>query len=133
LRCRHVTLVAALGLAALGVVAGVCFGPLSARHAGPETLPQAAAIADRLGLYHRGDTEAGTPVGRLIISEMPLTWERANNVRLGDPHDPCWAGTVAVYAGLLWDVPGYDPMHAARWGKLYVCGDPALIRRLISG
>jgi hypothetical protein len=99
---------------------------------GPQTLQEAAAIAEELGLYHRSDKADGTLWDRIIVSEIPLSFERASQVCINDPSRPCLAGTVAIYAG--WDKlwPNADPACSAVWGELFVYGDPQLIRKLTS-
>jgi hypothetical protein len=121
-----------LGVTALAVLPGLWFWqPAAASHPGPRSLDEAVAIAARAGFCCRGDTETGVPDGRLVISELPLTWQRANGVRLSDPYHPCWAGTVAVYARRgSFNQANFDPARAARWGNLFVYGDPVVIQQL---
>jgi hypothetical protein len=96
----------------------------------PQTLRDAAQVAVGLGLYYRSNRSDGVLIDRLVVSVNPLTYERANTLRINDPDLPCWAGTIAVCTDP--DQFGYleDHRHGARWGGLFVYGDPALVRKL---
>jgi hypothetical protein len=95
-------------------------------------MDEVVAIARKLGLHYRSDHKNGSPiVRRLVISESPLTWERANALTtfalMRNRAD--WAGTVAV----MQDRDGIRLVPDERvhvWGEFLVCGDPALIERL---
>ena len=65
----------------------------------PRTLDQVTRIAEAMGLHSRSDLESGAVNNRLVISDHPLTFERANSLHVGDPDHPCWSGTVAACAG----------------------------------
>jgi hypothetical protein len=97
----------------------------------PQTLYDAVEIAEALGLYHSSDALAGSLNSRVIISEMPLTWERAAGTSLHANH-PCLVCTVAVYydPNRLWANANYVPAYSAIWGDLFIFGDPRLIEKL---
>ena len=85
-------------------------------------------IAQKLGLHYRGDREDGQVQVRLLMSESPLTWERANRLVVGRRQDSDWVGTVAVIQGLkAFPLVSHD---MTVWGKFLVYGDSALIRKL---
>jgi hypothetical protein len=103
-------------------------------------MAEVAAVAKRLGLYYRSERSDGSfdePVPRrLVVSNRPITQERANSLRFQTGH-PCWKGTVAVtldpnhgcddfFLATEDDAPGW----AARWGEGFLFGDPGLIRQL---
>jgi hypothetical protein len=97
----------------------------------PRNLAQLVRIADELGLHHRSDIRSGELGDRLVISNRPLTFERANWLRVGIPEHPCWNGTVAVCAlGRLYQYLA-DPHHGVLWGEVFLYGDPVLIRRIM--
>jgi hypothetical protein len=110
---------------------------------GPRTLKEVVQVATELGLYYRSDrADRAFDNGiryRLVVSESPLTFERAGELRF-KPGDQCWDGTVAVtldrahgfyhfFALTADEYPGW----VARWGDFFLFGDPALIRRLTAG
>ena len=99
--------------------------PLDAR-TGPRTMKEVIALVQKLGLHHRSDREDGTVGSRLVVSESPLTWQRANAFPMVPKKDSDWNGTVAVLRGSL-IVPDQQ-MEA--WGDFFVYGDPSLIKRL---
>jgi hypothetical protein len=98
----------------------------------PRSLQEIARIADSLGLHHRSDIASGAIINRLIISDRPVSFVRANAVHIGDPHRPCWHGTVAACG----DGPSFsyliDGKHGVLWGEFLLYGDPALIRQLMT-
>lgn len=94
---------------------------------GPRTMDEVAAAAEQLGLFLVHDGTAG---GRVLLSEQPLTRERAATMWLHSPHHPRWIGTVAVYLGWRGMMGNYDPACSAVWGEFFLYGDPALIERL---
>jgi len=101
------------------------------RNDGPQTLGEAARAAAGRGFHVlSGDRRDGTLANRLVVSDRPLSWERANLLRFGDPHHPCWAGTAVVCTPLRGYLNLYDPDYAAIWGRLFLYGDRGLIRRL---
>ncbi len=99
---------------------------------GPRTLDQMARIAEKLGLYHRSDIRSGEVSIRLVISDRPLTFERANSLHMGEPEHACWWGTVAACAGGRDYLYLSDPDHGVLWGDIFLFGDPVLIRQLMS-
>ncbi len=90
------------------------------------------AIAQGLGLHCRGDHADGCVSSRLLISETPLSWERANSMRLDERTKSAWHGTVAVFrknrAGV--EMSAEDEMES--WGDFFLYGDPLLIQRLMA-
>ena len=98
----------------------------------PRTLHQVAQIADRLGLYRRSDVHSGVVNSRIVVSDRPLTWERANALHVGDPDHPCWSGTVAAWTGGRAFPYLIDNERGVLWGDLLLYGDPELIRRLMA-
>ena len=101
----------------------------SAARSSPRTTDEVIAIARKLGLHHRSDQVNGDHTfRRLVISEFPITWARANDFSLWRAQSD-WTGMVAV----VWDWDGMRTMPDERmqpWGEFLVYGDPALIERL---
>jgi hypothetical protein len=98
----------------------------------PQTLEDLARIAHRAGLFHRSDLADGHVAGRLVVSERPVSYERANRLRIGQPEHGCWDGTVAATVPSNAYVYNEDDQHTAVWGSVLLYGDPALIRRLMT-
>jgi hypothetical protein len=123
---------AAVGLAAALALFAPAAGPgRDEPPPGPRTLDEVTQVADRLGLHYQSDRADGRTDGRLVLSDRPLTWERAGYLRWEDPGHRCWAGTVAVDARAHnLDCPAGE--HAAQWGDVVLFGDPALIGRLLA-
>jgi hypothetical protein len=101
-----------------------------ARRFGPGEFKEVMAIAQKLGLHYRGEHEDETVQQRLLVSETPLSWERANGLFIGSRMTADWKGTVAVFRSdreisLL-------PQQMTIWGQFLLYGDPALIKRLTS-
>lgn len=124
-----ILLVFGLGLQLLLLRGGkIPWGP---RQDGPQTLADAGRLAAGQGLYViNGDQRDGSAVRRLVVSERPLNWERANLLRFGNPHHPCWDGTVAVCFPAGEYLEDVDVDCAAIWGRTLLYGDPGLIDRL---
>ena len=97
---------------------------------GPQTLAELIAIAEARGLYYGSDQRMDGPIGRLVISETPVTRNRAGRVRINAPLHPCWINTVAVYFPVGQMMTNYDPQCSVIWGNMFVYGDPALIELL---
>ena len=98
----------------------------------PQTVDDMIRIAEELGLHHRSDCQSGSVSDRLVISDQPLTFERANLV-WGDLDHPCWTGTVAACTPWRGYTAYCDGEHGVVFGRVFLYGDPALIRRLIAG
>jgi hypothetical protein len=96
----------------------------------PDTLHDVAHRATTLGLYHRSDSESGIVGSRLIVSDHPVTFERAVTLRFGDTKHSCWHGTVAACVPWHCYRSFSDPDHGVVWGKVFLFGDPVLIRAL---
>jgi hypothetical protein len=125
----------AAGILLLGL-AGLRPRPAPRPAAGPRTLAEVARIAGRLGLHCRTDRQDGGASCRLVVSDRPLTFDRANYLPARPGHS-CWRGTVAATLDGRRDYDDYDrtvqdsrPGWSARWGDFYLFGDPALIRKL---
>lgn len=99
---------------------------------GPRAVRQVARLADSLGLHHRSDILSGEVASRLVVSDRPLTYTRANTLHMGDPHHACWRGTVAVCGEGRVFAHMCDGQHGILWGDVLLYGDPALIRQLIT-
>jgi len=97
---------------------------------GPRSLAEVARLAHRAGLYASSDRPDGRVVHRLIVSDRPISWLRANLLRFGAPDHPCWAGTVAVCFPARVYLANYDPDFCTLWGEVMLYGDRAVIRRL---
>jgi hypothetical protein len=108
---------------------------------GPRTLTEVAKAARELGLYYFSDRPDGRFEGgiskRLVLSDRPLNYQRVTSLRFDAGHR-CWDGTVAVtldpfhgYDDYFDSTDGQSPSGVARWGDLFLLGDPALIRRLM--
>jgi len=97
---------------------------------GPKSLHEVGQIASSLGLHHRSDIASGMVTFRLVVSARPLTFERANGMKIGFPAHPCWQDSVAVC--YPWQKYRHytDPDHGVVWGDVFLYGDPALIRTL---
>lgn len=105
------------------------------RHDGrvPDSLAEVVEQAELQGLYWRSDAADGSLQYRLVVSDRPLDFERVNNLRFGMPFDSCWDGIVAIsYPSRAWAIEFRlcEPSRSARWGKMFVFGDPAIIERL---
>jgi hypothetical protein len=99
--------------------------PLDAR-AGPRTMKEVIGIVQKFGLHCRSDKEDGTVGSRLVVSESPLTYERANAFPMVPQKDSDWNGTVAVLRGNLI----MPDQRLQAWGDFFVYGDRSLIKRL---
>jgi hypothetical protein len=99
--------------------------PLAAR-TGPQTMKEVIGFVQKLRLHYRSDQEDGTVGSRLVVSESPLTWQRANAFPMVPKKDSDWNGTVAILRGSL-IVPD---QRLEAWGSFFVYGDPSLIKRL---
>ncbi len=98
----------------------------------PRNLQQVARIAASLGLHYRSDIKTGEITIRLIISDRPVSFARANSIQISDPSRPCWHGTVAA-CGDGQSLPYLvDGEHGVLWGNILLYGDPALIRQLMA-
>jgi hypothetical protein len=95
------------------------------KRSGPQRIDEIIGIAQELGHHYRSDREDGQFQLRLLISESPLSWERANSLVVGRNESSDWIGTVAV----LRPFP-LDPHDLPMWGKFHLYGDPALIKKL---
>jgi hypothetical protein len=130
MRRSHVNLFIGLSMGSLALLAAVRpLLPSEPGPHGPRTLQEAIAAAEALGLCWGTDECGGVPYARVVVSEFPVTWERACGVVL-DPARPCWVGTVAIWPKGRQLVPMHDPARCALWGDLFVYGDPELIARL---
>ncbi len=98
---------------------------------GPQTLAEVQRIAESAGLYWRSDRRDGKVMLRLIVSDHPVTDMQAGMLRFNHPHHPCWGGVVAVSIPWQSYVGNGDPEHAAIWGKMFLYGDPEILRRLL--
>lgn len=130
---RHLLLIA--GCAAAALLLGFCYSLSRGRNAPPEpkSLDEVAQTATNLGLHHRSDALSGEVQIRLVISTRPLTFERANSLKLGTPNHPCWQNTVAACSPWHDYLYLVDPDHGVVWGEVFLFGDPALIRTLTAG
>jgi hypothetical protein len=96
----------------------------------PQSLEEVQAIAKKLGLHCRSDRADGGPGFRLLVSEAPLSIERANLLCFGGREESAkgtatWLGAVAVYQS--WN---FETDLVVPWGKLFLYGDPLLIEKL---
>ena len=93
---------------------------------GPRTMKEVIGIVQRLGLHCSSDKQDGTIGWRLVVSESPLTWQRANAFTMVPKNDTDWNGMVTVLRD-SWIMPD---QRLEAWGDFFVYGDPALIQRL---
>jgi hypothetical protein len=126
---RKKRLLAALFLGATGVL---LFGNrlVEPRPTNPQSFADVCPLVEKMGLNFRGDRQDGGIGFRILISETPLTVERANLLCLGGREQTSkghndWRGVVAAYHA--WD---YDTDLVVPWGKIVLYGDPALIQKL---
>jgi hypothetical protein len=96
----------------------------------PQSLEEVQAIAKKLGLHCRSDRADGGIGFRLLVSEAPLSLERANLLRFGGREESAkgranWLRVVAVYQ--TWN---FETDLVMPWGKLFLYGDPPLIEKL---
>ncbi len=98
--------------------------------AGPATLQEVAQLARAAGLEHGPDHRSGVVGHRLVVSDRPVTWQRAGLLRMNSPHHPGWAGTVVICCPYRPFLPNFDPDFSVLWGRMFVYGDPEIIRRL---
>ena len=118
----------------LVVVAGLLLertdapAPVAARP-GPRTMEEVMGLVQKLGLHYRGDHKDGAVGSRLVVSDSPLTWQRANAFRMGPQKDADRNGTVAVLqSDCMFAIAPDERMEA--WGDFFLYGDPSLIKRL---
>ena len=103
--------------------------PPLAERSSPGSMKEVMAIARKLGLHYRSDRADGIVETRLVISDFPLEWERANTFVMRRVNEADSSGVV----GVLREVRGLTLMpdkRLERWGEFFLCGDPALIARL---
>jgi hypothetical protein len=129
---RQHILILFVGLCTTGMILALGLWPLrpDTKRQGPRTLEEAMAAADKLGLYRLADETEGALNRRLVVSESPLTRERAAQLRLNDFRGHRWIGTATIYTGWESMMPNFDPACSAVWGNLFIYGDPDVIRRL---
>jgi hypothetical protein len=99
--------------------------------AAPRSFEEVMAIAQKLGLHCLRDPDNVNTGGRLILSDLPLTWENAACMCVCRPLDhPDWKGRVAVYR------QGASPLELEEgfsWGpSLVVHGDRSVIDILVA-
>ena len=127
---RAILVIAVLGFGTLTPLAAPLYYNIQQRSA-PRTLEDAVRIVEAEGLFWQADARDGPPSGRIVVSEVPISWERASWTYL-DPRNPRLVGSVAVYYDpnrtLARD--NYLPGLSAVWGDLFVVGDPHLIEKL---
>jgi hypothetical protein len=128
---RHLVALAGLSTAAAVVFTLLC-SRSDPRSPGPQNLEDVAQIAGELGLYQRSDDLSGKVTHRLVVSDLPLTFERASELRFGDPAHPCWRGTVEACIPWKMYQSFADPEYGVVWGEIFLFGDPALIRTLLA-
>jgi hypothetical protein len=97
---------------------------------GPETMGEVMRAAEKAGLYARSDRHDGLVIHRLVVSDRPIDYLRANLVRFGVPNHHSWRGTVAVSWDARPNTANFDADCSTVWGDMFVYGDPAIIRRL---
>jgi hypothetical protein len=102
--------------------------PVAARP-GPRTMEEVIGLVQKLGLHYRSDHKDGRVGSRLVVSDSPLTWQRANALRMGPNKDSDRNGTVAVLQSNSGMAIAPDERMEA-WGDFFVYGDPSLIKRL---
>jgi hypothetical protein len=103
--------------------------PLEAR-TGPQTMKEVIGIVQKLGLHYRSDKEDGTVGSRLVVSESPLTWQRANVFPMIPKKDSDWNRRVAVLRSSIGVIELVPDEQMEVWGDFFVYGDSALIKRL---
>ena len=101
--------------------------------AGPRSVPEAAAIAEAVGLYARSDRPDGVVHNRVVVADRPVSCATANFVRFGDPTHPSWNGAVAVCYPAQMYLPYADGEYGVVWGEVVLFGDPTLVRWLTGG
>jgi hypothetical protein len=92
-------------------------------------MKEVIGLARHLGLYYRSDKEDGTVGSRLVVSESPLTWQRANTFPTVPQKSSDWNGTVAVLRG-NGAIAVIPDQRMEVWGDFFVYGDRSLIQRL---
>jgi hypothetical protein len=95
---------------------------------GPRTMNEVIGIVQELGLHCRSDKIDGTVGFRLVVSESPLTWQRANTFTMVPKNDTDWNGLVTVLRD-SWIMPD---QRLEAWGDFFVYGDRSLIKRLMA-
>jgi hypothetical protein len=113
----------------LGAVAMLLLGNqrFSNSMADPQSMAEVTALVEKLGLHCRSDREDGAIGFRLLISETPMSLEKANLLRFSgrEISQGGWHGAVAAYHPLNLDTDLVVP-----WGKVVLYGDPVLIKKL---
>jgi hypothetical protein len=113
----------------LGAVALLLFANhrSGTRPADPQSMAEVRALVEKLGLNCRSDRQDGAVGFRLLISEAPLSLEKANLLRFSERELDLadWHGVVAAYHPL-----NFDSDLVVPWGKVVLYGDPALIQKL---
>ena len=132
LRYHRTSVSVALGVVIIAVVvAGWTYSSCTVPRRGPQNIQEAIGIAQNSGLYWGSDERDCVPVYYLVMSEFPVTRERAGDLRMNDPGHPGWVGTVRLYSPWQSMLPNYDPACSAVWGEFFIYGDPRLVKRLI--
>jgi hypothetical protein len=98
------------------------------RYSSPRQLGQVIQMAQKLGLHYRGDRAEGPVELRLLVSDSPLPWERANALVVGRKVNGDWVGTVAVMQDPT--ALALESHEMTPWGRFLLYGDPALIKKL---
>lgn len=99
---------------------------------GPRNWDDVVEAVGALDLYCRSNAADGHICYTLVVSKLPVTLERASRIRVGQFGHACWDDTVLVTADRETFLNHFDPEHAAKWGTMYVLGDPALVRQLVA-
>ena len=93
-----------------------------------------SGVAKAMGLAWETDASNGTTGRKLILSDLPVSFERSARLTINNPAFDRWQGTVAVYLGdaHMWRAnnDSEHPERSAILGDSFVYGDPELIERL---
>jgi hypothetical protein len=100
----------------------------------PQSLDDVLKAARELRLVVRGDAWNGAIGNRLILSETSSTESEVSEVGLGVPGGASRRGKVALYIDDReeTDLLRSQPENAVLWGRYFVYGDAALVRRLLN-
>jgi len=115
------------------------WGQPASAEPGPRRLAEVFAFAKALHLNCESDPPNVWPVSRVILSQRNDIPKFLPRLNLPESNFSSWKDTVGIYKEDASDLSMFqtnlNPVHPdryAQWGRLFVYGDPRLIRKLSS-